>query len=176
MLAPVLARLDAIPGVTSARVDSSGRYFWIALDEAADAPRVTALADAVLGAGARPLSGAQAEAQLAARLRGDPWLGAGEVMTLSFVEARLLSVRLGAEAAQRVGATAEQREILGEAIRAELFAVMERVHAEGGRSSGGWIHQEWPAIAAAIVERCARPIPTTLRAKLAQELPALLAR
>jgi hypothetical protein len=118
----------------------------------------------------------QAEAQLAARLRGDPWLGAGEVMTLSFVEARLLSVRLGAEAAQRVGATAEQREILGEAIRAELFAVMERVHAEGGRSSGGWIHQEWPAIAAAIVERCARPIPTTLRAKLAQELPALLAR
>jgi len=176
VLAPVLARLDAVPGVHSARADSSGRFFWIQVEETADATRVTALAFDVLGKGARSLATGQAEAQLAGRRHGDPWLTAAEVMTLSFVESRILSVRLAGEVEHLIGATPEQREEVAEAIRLELFAAMERVHAEGGRRSGGWIYADWPAIAAATVERCAGPMPRDLCRRLAEVLPTLLTR
>ena len=170
----MLARLDAIPGLAAARVDSSGRFFWLSLQEDADATRVTGLAKGLLGVDAYSLPAAPAAAQLAARQRGDPWLTASEVMTLSFVESRLLSVRIAGEVQRRTGATPVQREAIAEAIRLELFASMERVHAEGGRPNGGWIYREWPAIAAAAVERCAGPMPPALRARLAELLPAAL--
>ena len=176
MLAPVLARLDSIPGVAAARVDSSGRFFWIALAEAADASAVTALAEGVLGPGTSALPAVEAETQLAGRRLGDPWLGSSEVMTLSFVESRLLSVRLAGELERRAGATPGQRELIAEAIRLSLFAAMERVHAEGGRSSSGWIYREWPTIAEAAVGRCAGILPDEPRSRFAELLPTLLAR
>jgi hypothetical protein len=170
----VLARLDAIPGVTAARVDSSGRFFWLQVEEAADATSVIVLASGVLGKGVRSLAAAQAGAQLAAHQHGDPWLTATEVMTLSFVESRILSVLLAGEVEHRIGATPEQREEVSEAIRLELFAAMKRVHSEGGRRSSGWIYEEWPAIAAATVERCAGAMPQDLCRQLSEVLPALL--
>jgi len=97
-------------------------------------------------------------------------------MTLSFVEARILSVRLTGEVAHLTGAAPEHREEIAEAIRLELFATMERVHSEGGRRSSGWIHEEWPAIAAATVERCAGAMPRDLCRRLSEVLPALLIR
>jgi hypothetical protein len=172
----VLARLDSLPGVAAARVDSSGRFFWIALAEGADADAVASLAVSALGGRARRLPPARAAVQLASRLRGDPWLGAGEVMTLSFLEARLLSVRLAGDAAARTGLTPERREDLAEAIRVQLFAAMERVHAEGGRKTGGWIYEEWPSIARAALDGCAGPIPPDVRRLLVELLPGLLAR
>lgn len=170
----MLARLDAIPGVAAARVDSSGRFFWLQVDDAADATSVTVLVSGVLGKGVRSLAPRQAEAQLAAHPRGDPWLTAVESMTLSFVESRILSVRLAGEVEHLTGATPEQREEVAEAIRLELFAAMERVHSEGGRRSSGWIHEEWPAIAAATVERCAGAMSDDLRRRLSEVLPAML--
>jgi hypothetical protein len=97
-------------------------------------------------------------------------------MTLSFLESRLLSVRIAAEVRHRTAATPEQGEEIAEAIRLELFAAMERVHSEGGRRSGGWIYQEWPTIAAAAVRRCAATIPRDLGRLLAELLPSLLSR
>lgn len=176
MLAPVLARLDSLPGVAGARVDSSGRLFWLALAAGAGADEVRARAASVLGEEARALPREEAEAQLAARRLGDPWLAAGEVMTLSFVEARLLAVRLSGEFARGAGAAPAQRDAVAEAIRRELFAAMERVHAEGGRRSSGWIYQEWPALAAAAAARCAPSLPAPLAERLAEALPALLTR
>ena len=176
MLAPVLARLDRIPGVTAARVDCSGRFLWLALEGGADAPHVTTLAERVLGNGTRVLSAAQAEAQLAAHRRGDPWLTAKEVMTLSFVESRILSVRRAGEVERQTDATPEQREVIAEAIRSELFVAVERVHAEGGRRSSGWLHEAWPSIGSAAVERCAHAIPPRLGERLAALMPALLTR
>jgi hypothetical protein len=172
----VLARLDALPGVAAARVDSSGRYFWLALVDGTDAGAVASLATGVLGGRARRLAMARAEAQLEAIVRGDPWLGAGEVMTLSFLESRLLAVRLAGDAAARTGLTPERREDLAEAIRVQLFAAMERVHADGGRKTGGWIYEEWPSIARAALDGCAGPIPPDVRRLLAEILPKLLAR
>jgi hypothetical protein len=176
VLAPVLARLDGIPGVLTSRADSSGRFFWLSLEDGADATSVAAQAGGVLGERARPLQEAEARAQLAAHRKGDPWLTANEVMTLSFVESRLLSVRIAGEVARQVGADRLQREVIAEAIRLALFAAMERVHAEGGRSSSGWIYEEWPAIAAAAVERCAAAASPAVRQQLAEVLPTLLTR
>ena len=174
MLAPVLVRLDAVPGVTGARVDASGRFFWVSLAAGADVAEVTALLRGVLGRSARLLPPEQADAQLARRGAGDPWLAATEVMTLSFVESRLLSVRIAGDAARRSGADPEQRETLAEGIRTALFAAMERVHGEGGRSGSGWIYEAWPAIAADAVARCGDALPAELRLRLEGLLPGLL--
>jgi len=172
----VLARLAALPGVAATRVDSSGRFFWLTLSEGADSEAVVSLAVTVLGGRARRLPPARAGVQLASRVRGDPWLGPDEVMTLSFVEARLLAVRLAGDAAARAGLTPEWREDLAEAIRIQLFAAMERVHAEGGRKTGGWIYEEWPSIARGALDACEGPFPPDVRRLLAGLLPGLLAR
>jgi hypothetical protein len=103
-------------------------------------------------------------------------MGAGEVMTLSFVEARLLAVRVAGDAASRAGLAPERREDLAEAIRVQLFAAMERVHAEGGRKTGGWIYEDWPSIARAALDGFAGPLPADVRRLLAELLPGLLAR
>jgi hypothetical protein len=176
VLASVLARLEAISGVVAARVDSSGRFFWLTLGTGVDVASVAALATGSLGAGARLLGPAEAEDQLAAYRAGDPWFGADEVMTLSFVEARIVSVRIAGEAEREAGADPAQREAIAEAVRLELFGAMERVHAEGGRGSSGWIYREWPAIAEAIVGRCAASVPEELLRRLAELLPGILAR
>jgi len=63
----VLARLDAIDGVASARVDSSGRFFWLQVEDTADANNVNILDFGVLGKGTRLLAAGQAETQRAAR-------------------------------------------------------------------------------------------------------------
>ena len=174
MLAPVLARLDAIPGLAPARSDSSGRFFWVAPGGGEDPASVAARAREVLGAGARLLSPDEAESQLASRPQGDPWLSAAEVMTLSFVEGRLLAFRVSGVAAREIGAGAEGREAIAEAIRVELFRVLQQVHAEGGRASSGWIDSAWPAIAAAAAVRCAPVLSADQQARLAGRLPGLL--
>jgi hypothetical protein len=172
----VLARVDAVPGVERSRVDSSGRFFWVTPRSGADEDAVAAAVRGVLGQGARLLSPEEAGAQLAARGGGDPWLAADEVMTLSFVEARLLSVRISGEAAIRASLDPGQREFVAEAVRAALFGAMARVHAEGGRRSSGWIHDEWPALAAAAAARCAGAMPEDAAGRLAAVLPSLLPR
>ncbi len=172
----MLARLDSLPGVRTARTDSSGRFFWLSLGPGADPSLVATAAGTVLGSGARPLPEPEAEAQLRARGTGDPWFDAGEVMSLSFIESRLLSVRFAGEASRRFRLLPEQRERVAEALRTELFAAMERVHREGGRESSGWIYEEWPALAAAAAARCAPHLPPEVVPELGALLPTLLAR
>jgi hypothetical protein len=172
----VLARLDALAGVKVSRTDSSGRFFWLEPREGVDRGTLEALAVGALGKGTRVLSPEEAAAQLALHGAGDPWLAAREVMTLSFVEGRLLSVRLSGDAAREASLLPGQREAVAEAIRAELFGAMARIHAEGGRTSSGWIYEEWPAIAAAAASRCAGALPAGSAARVAAVLPGLLAR
>jgi hypothetical protein len=176
VLAPVLARLDALPGVTCSRTEASGRFFLIELGAGADEALAEERAMAVLGGGCHRLGEPEAESQLAARRAGDPWLAAGDVMALSFVEGRLLSVRISADAAREMGLSAEEQERLAEAVRVELFAALQRVHAEGGRPSSGWIYQDWPGISAAAAERCRPWLGSERVEALARALPGLLAR
>lgn len=156
MLAPVLARLDAVPGVSRSRAEASGRFVLLELSAGSHPDEVEAAARRALGREARRLSEAEAREQLAARGSGDPWLAAAEVMALSYLEGRILSTRVSAAAAREAGLDALERDRLAEALRLEVFAALERVHAEGGRSSGGWFYDAWPAVAAAALERCRR--------------------
>ena len=130
----------------------------------------------VLGAHARALAEPEARSQLAAAERGDPWHSAAEVMALSYVEGRILAVRLSTAAAAAVPALGEARGAAEEAIRCELFSALERVHGEGGRSTSGWIDEAWPGIAQAALARCRSALPAGVEAELAACLPGLLHR
>ena len=169
----MLARLDAVPGLGPARVDASGRFFWVA-PAGGDPSAAVERAREVLGASARALPPDEAQAQIASHGRGDPWLGAGEVMALSFVEGRLLSVRISGAAARELEVGATSREAIAEAVRTELFRALERVHAEGGRRSSSWIDAEWPAIALAAVERCRGSLAPDALRRLEELLPSML--
>lgn len=176
MLAPVLARLDAVPGISRSRAEASGRFLLLELSPGADPGRVLAAARRALGREARRLPEAEAREQLAARGRGDPWLAAPEVMALSYVEGRILSTRVSAEAALEARLDARERDLLAEALRLEIFAALERVHAEGGRSSSGWFYEAWPAVGAAALQRC-RPWLDAVRLEaLGRFLPGAVRR
>jgi hypothetical protein len=151
----VLARLDAIPGVRESRCEASGRFFLLVLADGADEGRAVAGAVAALRGRAARLDPAAAAAQLEARPRGDPWFSAGEIRALSFLEARVVAASAAAGVARDAALGDGAHEALAEALRVELFAAIERVHAEGGRESSGWFYLEWPAIAAGAVTRAA---------------------
>ena len=153
MLAPVLARLDRLPGVARARADGTGTFLRLDLRPGADPAVVARAALAALGPRAAELPPAEAAAQLEGAARGDLWLAADEVLGLSYLEARMLSVRLpsAVERGLPLGPGGAAR--LAEAIRTVLFAAVERVHAEGGRESSGWFFEAWPALAAEIATR-----------------------
>lgn len=172
----MLARLDAVPGVWESRADASGRLFLLELAPEADREAVLAGARAALGERGRLLDGAAAEAQLAARRRGDPWYAHRDTLGLCYLEARVLSVRVGAAAGSAAGLDPQQVEDVTEAARAVLFEVMERVHGEGGRPSSGWFYEEWPAIAARIGARCRARLPGPAASSAAEAIARLYAR
>ena len=172
----MLARLDDLPGVARCRVESSGRH--LALDVAAGADPAGVARDAVaaLGGRARALGAEEARAQLDARPRGDPWLSAAEVMALSYVEGRILAVRVSATAGREAGLDADSRDRLAEAVRVEVFAAVERVHAEGGRPSSAWFYDAWPEVAARVLARARAFAPADRMAELRAGLQRAVAR
>lgn len=172
----MLARLDAVAGVRECRVDASGRFFLLELEPGANREAVLAGARAVLGRSGRPVEADEAAAQLSARDRGDPWYAARDTLALCYLEARVLSVRIGAAAASAADLAATEAERVTEAARAVLFEVMERVHGEGGRPSSGWFYDQWPAIAARIGERSRGLLPETAAARVADAVARLYAR
>jgi hypothetical protein len=151
--------------VAASRAEASGRFVLLELAPGADPRAAIEAAGAALPAGATPLDAAAADAQLAARARGDPWLSAPEIHALSYVEGRVVAARVadaGAEAAGLAGAEAAR---LLDAAREEIFSAVERVHAEEGRESSGWFREAWPGIAGGIRARCAGWLePDRLRA------------
>jgi predicted anti-sigma-YlaC factor YlaD len=148
----VLARLDEIPGVSRSRAECSGHYFLVELADGMTGG-VAARALEVLGRAAQVLPPEEAEAQQQARRRGEPWVTAEEARSLSFVEGRMLGVRVSAAVSRRVGLTAEQQQALAEAIREEMFAHVELIHA--GLAEAGRFFEAWPQIAARAAKRCA---------------------
>jgi len=169
----VLARLDALPGVARARADASGSYLLLELAAGADAGAVEAAALGSLPQGARRLPEGEAAEQLAARPRGDPWLSAAEAPGLSFLEARLLSVRIAGDTGRALALGPAERAHLAEAARQELFRAVEQVHREGGRESSGWFFQAWPELAVRIAGRFPGGLGPCAAAALAGALAAL---
>ena len=107
----------------------------------------------ILGRGARILTAEEAVPQLDARRRGEPWVTAAGARALSYVEGRMLGVRVSAGVAAELGLSAEERERLAEAVREEMFSHVERLHA--GLGSAGRFFEDWPRLAERIEARCA---------------------
>lgn len=148
----MLARLDAIPGVRRSRAECSGYLFLVELVEGAGEGAVSRAVE-VLGPGARLLPPDEAEAQRDARRRGEPWVTAAGARALSYVEGRMVGVRVAAAVARDLGLSPVERERLAEAVREEMFTHVERLHA--GLGSAGRFFQDWPQLAERIATRCA---------------------
>jgi hypothetical protein len=175
-LAPVLSRLDGIPGVRESRVDASGRFFLLALQEDGDEVSVLARAQGVLRGAVRRLDAPAAARQVAARVRGDPWFAANEVHALSYVEARILAVRTAASIAATARLAPAAQEALGELTRSILFRTVERIHAEGGRDSTGWFYEAWPAISRAVLDASHAFLDPDAHARVGEAITRLHAR
>lgn len=63
-----------------------------------------------------------------------------------------------------------QVEAIREAIRAEVFAAIDPIHDEGGRSSSGWFAAEWPHVVVRTRERLARVIGDVALAEISARL------
>ena len=108
----------------------------------------------MLGRGARLLRPEEAEVQYEARRRGEPWLTSEEARALSFLEGRMLGVRVSAAVSQDAGLTAEEQEHVADAVREEMFAHVERIYA--GLIPAGRFFEVWPQISTRVAQRCAR--------------------
>ncbi len=134
----MLARLNAISGVACSHVDATGQHFLIELGSEANDEKVSAQVVAVLGAGSQKLEAPWDEPHAAGWTRGELWLDSNNILTLSFLEARMLSARWSARAGKELGLPAEAVRELGEVLREELDREFERVHAQGGTSERTW--------------------------------------
>jgi hypothetical protein len=172
----VLARLEKVEGLAAARVEGTGRFFALTLAPGADEARTLAEVEVALRKPPRRLPPDEAQAQLARAERGDPWFTRTEVSELCFLEARMLAARAEGAVATAARLRSFEREAVGDALREELFEIMERVLAEGGRESSGWFYVEWPGIAARAAARAAGIVAAEKRERVAAALAALHAR
>ncbi|HSM93969.1 MAG TPA: hypothetical protein VLT47_13885 [Anaeromyxobacteraceae bacterium] len=170
----MLARIEKVEGVEWAAVEATGRFLAVRPRDGAGEEAVAVAVERALAGRGRRAGEALARSQLAARERGDPWFGAKEAHALSYVEGRLVSVHVSARVARELGLGREAKERLAESVREVFFAVLERVHAEGGRESSGWFYAEWPRIAAEVAARMADAVPD--RQALLDRLTACYAR
>jgi hypothetical protein len=172
----VLARLAEVEGVGGARVDATGRFLALTLRPGADEVRTLAGVEVALRRPARRLSAEDAAAQLARVERGDRWIGRADVAGLCYLEARMIAARAEGQVATAARLRPHEREAVGEALRVELFEIMERVLAEGGRDSSGWFYGEWPGLAARAAARAAGVVAPEKHEQVAAALAALHAR
>jgi hypothetical protein len=155
----VLARIEKVEGVAWAAVEATGRFLAVRPAERADPEAVAAAVERALAPRGRGAGAALARSQLSALERGDPWFTAKEAHALSYIEGRLVAVHAAGRVAAELSLDRAAKESLAEAVREVFFAVLERVHAEGGRESSGWFYGEWPRIAAAVAERMDGQVP-----------------
>jgi hypothetical protein len=159
VLAPVLARLRRLPGITDARVECSGTFFALSLADGAEAEAVLPMVVDVLGSRSRLLAAEEAGAQLEARSRGELWFSEEQIRGLSYVEGRIIASRALSAAADGLTMGEQDAAKIREAVRAEVFAAIDRVHDEGGRRSSAWFAEEWPRIVARARDRLADALP-----------------
>jgi hypothetical protein len=170
----VLARIERLEGVEWAAVEATGRYLAVRARAGSAVETMAAAVAAALGARGRRVGEAVARSQLAARERGDPWFSAVDAHALSYVEARLVSVRVAARVGQELGLGRAEREALAEAVRELFFGFLARIHAEGVADANARFYAEWPSMAAAAAERLAGQVQDT--AALSARIAACHAR
>lgn len=165
----MLARIEQLEEIEWAACEATGRFLAIRARAGSPVEAAAARVEQALGPRGRRAPEALARSQLAAYGRGDPWFTARDAHALSYVEGRLVAVRVADEVGHALELPRATREALAEVVRAVFFGVLERVHAEGGRESSGWFYAEWPRIAAAAAARLEGQVadPGALAARLA---------
>lgn len=166
----MLARLRRLPGVADVRVECSGTFFLLALADAPDEEAAVAAVLDALGPGSRRLADDEAASQLEPRRRGELWFSEEQIRALSYVEGRIITARALAAAARDLSLTDREAESIREAVRAEVFAAIDRVHDEGGRSSSGWFAEEWPHVVARATDRLAGALPEDVLSEVTARL------
>lgn len=132
----MLARLDEIEDVRESRVDWSGRFVLLTLEEGADEVRAVRDAAAIVGEGSRRLRPDLEAERVEGYRRGEPWMRANETLRLSREEARIIAQREGAEAAKEAGLSEAKARRLIALIEEEVAAAFERVERGEGSVEG----------------------------------------
>jgi len=166
----VLARLDEVPGVRESRVDWTGRYVLLALEDGADEARVAGEASSLLGDGAARLDRGREAEQVDAYRRGEPWMRAGETLRLSRAEARIIAEREGARAAREAGLDADASRRMVAVLEDELAAAFERVERRDGPVERG-LGTELPLARERALARCREFLTPEQVARLEAALP-----
>lgn len=164
-MAPVLARIDKIPGVLESRVDWTGRYLLLTLDPTVNRELLPKEVSSVVGTETRSPS-PETEARLMA---GGPWLRSGETLQLSQAEADGLAKLTSSKVAAQVPLSEDQTRRLQTILREELRAAFERVHQDAGFSKERFL-QERRIVINRVGERLQPFLPEDLRARIVQGL------
>lgn len=148
----MLARLQQVQGVRSSVSDVSGQVFLVELEPGVAPSDVQSAAAAALGGDARRLTDAELESQVGPATRREQWVGPDDLRMLSYLEGRIVAARVASIVGPQLALDACRTERLAEAVREEMFAHVERIHA--GELPSGRFFEAWPDIARRVVDRC----------------------
>jgi len=170
----VLASLDRIPGVQSARVHHDGVYFLFALEPDAEPADVIDSARELLPDAERPPEKVEADLVRSYR-RGETWLRSSDTKELSREEAHILAKRHTEQAAAAIGLDEIKKVKLARVLDEETVAAFERIHAAGGglREPS---QREFAEGARRAVARCKEFLDEREIARLEEYLDAWLSR
>lgn len=154
----MLARLQQVHGVRSSVSDVSGQVFLVELEPGVAPSDVQSAAAAALGRDARRLADGELESQVGPPARRELWVGPDDLRTLSYLEGRIVAARVASIVGPQLALDAPGTERLAEAVREEMFAHVERIHA--GEFPSGRFFEAWPDIARRVVDRCVPGSPS----------------
>ena len=148
----MLARLQQVHGVRSSVSDVSGQVFLVELEPGTAPADIQDAAVAALGREARRLDDTELESQVGPPARREVWVGSGDLHALSYLEGRIVAARVASIVGPQLALDASATERLAEAVREEMFAHVERIHA--GEFPSGRFFEAWPDIARRVADRC----------------------
>jgi len=169
----VLAQLDAIPGVESARVDVTGRHFILTIQSEKSPSRITSRILKILGRDTQQLQDPRFAEINPSRGESELWLDSRNIRKLSLLEARMLSNRWGVAAAAAAALDPDTAVYLCECLRSEFVREFDRVRKQGGTSDRGWYVQSFPGVFDRAILRLEEIPPAqaaALRASLLQQI------
>ena len=159
-IAPVLHRIDELPGVDESSVSWNGQRFRIELVAGADPGQVSAAALAVLEGDACCVTDSRGTAAPAA---DDAWFDEAGTVELSRHEAGVIASDFAAEMAAELALEPDVAVGLRAALREELERAFEAAHAAGGGVDRLW--EQVPAATERFEARLVELLPVEKRAQ-----------
>lgn len=134
----MLAQLNSLDGVAESGVEASGQYFTVHLSPGADPSAVASAAASVLGDNIQLPPELQSVYWKACGENGEIWFNAETLISLSLIEARILTREWGAAAAAHAGLEPGVAERFLAVLYRELAGEFKVMHARGGATDADW--------------------------------------